>query len=187
MDAADAFECFEMGAEFFVGVVVTAFPHEVEIELAEKIGKGIGIKSFDGFAVACTEANAVVGGSRRALMRIRKSGFKETYSTQLARRDGLGNALEEEAGVRGTGAEESNDPTVTRGMRTEQGEWIDMAAGEQCVDLSFQLCVFGWWSGACERRGRWLFLFRHGVLLRSGCMRLVTEAGYSVQGGWSGG
>jgi hypothetical protein len=47
-------------------------------------------------------------------------------------------------------------------MRTEQGEWIGMAAGEQCVDLSFQVCVFGWCSGACERRGRWLFLFRHG-------------------------
>jgi hypothetical protein len=95
-------------------------------------------------------------------MRIRKSGFKETYSTQLARRDGLGNALEEQAGVCGTGAEEANDPTVTRGMRAEQGEWIGMAAGEQCVDLSFQVCVFGWCSGACERRGRWLFLFRHG-------------------------
>src|ERR1700676_4846452 len=77
MNAADPFERFEVRAEFFVGVVVAAFSHEMEIKLAEKIGERVGVKSFDGFTVAGTKANAIGAGSWRALLRIRKRGFKE--------------------------------------------------------------------------------------------------------------
>ena len=59
-----------MRTQFFVGVVVAAFAHEVKIKLAEEIGKGISVKGFDGSAVAGVKPNAVGIRSGRALMRI---------------------------------------------------------------------------------------------------------------------
>ena len=61
-----------------------AFAHEMEIKLAEKVGEGVGIESFDRFAVAGAVANAVRGGRWRALLRIGKRGFKEAFCAQPA-------------------------------------------------------------------------------------------------------
>src|SRR5712664_2972859 len=47
VNSADAFEGDHVGAEFFVSVVMAALAHEVEIELAEHHGKGIGVEHFE--------------------------------------------------------------------------------------------------------------------------------------------
>ena len=89
MNAANAFERFEVRAHFIVGVVVAAFAHEVKIELAEEIGESVGVASFDCFAVASTVADAVRAGSGSALERIRQRGFKKSFGAQAARGNGF--------------------------------------------------------------------------------------------------
>src|SRR5690242_11164379 len=43
VNAPNAFERYDMGAEFLVSVIVAAFAHEVEVEFAEYNGKSIRI------------------------------------------------------------------------------------------------------------------------------------------------
>jgi len=45
---------------------MAALAHEVEIELAEHDGKGIGIEDFEGFVVVRASLNLVAAGSRGA-------------------------------------------------------------------------------------------------------------------------
>jgi len=44
VNAADAFESNHVGAELFVSVEVAALAHQIQIELAEHNGKGIGVE-----------------------------------------------------------------------------------------------------------------------------------------------
>ena len=184
MHAANSFERSEVGAHFFVHVVVAAFAHEVKIELAEEIGESVSVASFDGFAVTGAIANAVRAGSGCAMERIGQRGFKKSFRAQAARGSGFGGALEEDTGVGGAGAEEANDPAVAGRMRAEQSERIGVAAREQGVDLRFDARIPGWRGSAGVRRGGWLFFVRHGAWLRRG---RLAEAGYSVQGRASSG
>src|ERR1700731_1101681 len=80
MNAADAFECDHVGAEFFVSVVVAALAHQIQIELAENNGKGVGIEDFEGLAEVRASLNLVAArGGRSGLVR-RPSSFEETFA-----------------------------------------------------------------------------------------------------------
>ena len=85
--SAHAFERSQMRAEFFVGVVVATFAHQMQIELAEQIGKGVGVKGFDGFAVARAIANAIRGRRWQPLLRIGKRDFKKAFRAHPTRRE----------------------------------------------------------------------------------------------------
>src|SRR5208282_284918 len=66
------------------------------------------------------------------------------------------------------------------GMRAEDREWIGETAREQGVNASVEMRVFCRRGGAGLRGRSLLFFFSHGALLRSGRMRTMTEAGYSL-------
>ncbi len=65
MNAANAFESNHMGAELFVGVVVTAFAHEIQIKLTEHDRKGIGVENLEGIAGVGSSLNLVTARSGR--------------------------------------------------------------------------------------------------------------------------
>src|SRR5947207_7536248 len=65
VNAADAFECDQVGAEFLVSIVMAALAHQIQIELAEHHGKGIGIEDFEGLAEGRASLNLVDRKSTR--------------------------------------------------------------------------------------------------------------------------
>src|SRR5271169_5087830 len=77
VDTADAFESAEVRAELFVSVIVAAFAHEVDVELGEEIGEGVGIVAFEFLAGAGAEVNAIAGWVRRRVADTGKDGFEE--------------------------------------------------------------------------------------------------------------
>ena len=161
MDATDAFKSFQMRAEFIVRVVVTAFAHEVKIELAEQIRKCVGVQGFGGFPVAGTVANAISGRIGLLAIGFGERGFKEAFRANAIRRDGFGKAFEKNAGLCCAGAKETYDPAIARGrgnrMRTEECEGIGMTTGDEGVDLGVEIRV-----GGAARGGGGLAFFSHG-------------------------
>src|SRR5256885_13107182 len=95
VNAADAFECDQVGAEFLVSIVMAALAHQIQIELAEHHGKGIGIEDFEGLAEGRASLNLVTRrGGWNGLAR-RPGGFEEAFGTKF---DGIANVCGEEGG-----------------------------------------------------------------------------------------
>src|SRR2546421_11325639 len=83
VNAADAFECDYMGAEFFVSVVMAALTHQIQVELAEHNRKGIRIEDFEGLAEVRAPLNLVTcRGRRRGLVR-RPGSFEEAFRAKF--------------------------------------------------------------------------------------------------------
>src|SRR2546423_14064263 len=77
VNAADAFECDQVGAEFLVSIVMAALAHQIQIELAEHHGKSIGIEDFERLAEGRASLNLVTRrGGGDGLAR-RPRGFRE--------------------------------------------------------------------------------------------------------------
>src|SRR5712671_7224715 len=77
IDAADSFESLNVCAELIVGVVVAAFAHEVQIELAEKERERVSIELLEGCAGGKAILNAISGGCGAICLSFGESGFKE--------------------------------------------------------------------------------------------------------------
>lgn len=93
MNAGDTIDSFHVGAEFFVGVVMAAFAHEIKIELREKKRERVSVVGLYRFAVLCVETNAIAGRSRREFADARQNGFKETLGSKLAHGKRFGQAF----------------------------------------------------------------------------------------------
>ncbi len=84
VNAANAFESDDMGAEFFVSVVVAAFTHQVKVELAQNNGEGIGIENLEGIARVHASLNLVTAWRRRSGLVRRPGGFKEPFGAKFS-------------------------------------------------------------------------------------------------------
>src|SRR2546421_3086746 len=81
VNAADAFECDQVGAEFLVSIVMAAPAHQIQIELAEHHGKGIGIVDFEGLAEGRASLNLVTRRGGRKGLGPRPGGCGESLGT----------------------------------------------------------------------------------------------------------
>ena len=61
---ADAVDRFDMRAEFFVGVVMAAFAHQIKIKFGEEKREGVGVVGFEDFVVFRAKPNAIAGRGR---------------------------------------------------------------------------------------------------------------------------
>src|SRR6266849_3210280 len=167
MDATDAFEGFDVRAEFFISVVVAAFAHEMEIEFAEEIGKSVGVESFKGFAVIGAVTDAVGSGTRRGLIRVGQDGFEKALGAQLGCGDFLRGALENHAGFGGVRLKKTNDPAMPgrrpNGVGPEKSERIGVTPGQQRVDLRVLLRLR---SASLRGERRSCLFFGHAVSAR---------------------
>jgi len=147
----DAFECDQVGAEFLVSIVMAALAHQMQIELAEHHGKGIGIEDFEGLAERRASLNLVTRrGGRNGLAR-RPGGFEEAFGRSLTASltlAGGGWLLQRREASRRSKLprpreEEAHRPAVVDGMRTEEGKGIGVAGGKDGIDLRVEARIAG--------------------------------------------
>jgi len=135
--ARDASKSFYVGAEFFIGVIVAAFAHEVKIEVAEEIGEGVGVEDFEGFAVMSPALDFIAGGRGSGGLTGRPRSFEEAFGAEV---DGVGDfcrAFQRNRGFGGPRKENTDGPSAGDGMRPKEGKRIGVASGKECVDLGF--------------------------------------------------
>ncbi len=144
VNATEAFEGNEMSAEFFVGVVMAAFAHEVQIELAENVRKSVGIVNLKGRPIVCSSLDFVTARGRSGGSVGRPSGFEETLGVELhgvddlSRRGGsirCGSGFENDAGLRGPREKKPHNAVSLKKVRAEKGKGIGVAPGDQRIDL----------------------------------------------------
>src|SRR5256885_11504778 len=85
VNAADAFECDQVGAEFLVSIVMAALAHQIQIELAEHHRKGIGIEDFEGLAEGRASLNLVTRRGGGDGMARRAGCVAEAFGTEVDR------------------------------------------------------------------------------------------------------
>src|SRR5712675_1564841 len=83
IDAANPFESLNVCAELIVGVVVAAFTHEVQIELAEEERERVSIELLEGCAGGEAILNAIGGGCGAILLSFGEGGLKEAVGAEL--------------------------------------------------------------------------------------------------------
>src|SRR5258708_16779942 len=166
--AGNAGDGVEMCAKFFVGVVVAAFVHQMKIEVGEQVGKGVRVKDFERFAVVGASLNFVAAGLRGGGLIGGPAGFEEAFRAEfygvgdLCGRDG--GIIENNAGFRRPGKEETNGPSLGDGVRAEDAERVSVLRGEQGVDASVEVRRgFGLRGGSSG--GQIWVLFWHGGVL----------------------
>ncbi len=153
IDAADAFESLSVRAKFVVSVVVAAFAHEVQIEFAENEREGVSIELLEGGAGGKAILKAAAGGGGAILLGFREGGFKESVGTELLCFDDIWLIKETNGGRNRAGIEHANHPAATCGrvdlMRTEQREWIGVAADDERVNglIELRFRRDGGWGG----------------------------------------
>src|SRR5712672_852489 len=81
--ALNAFDGDDMGAHLFVGVVMAAFAHEVQIKFGEDNGKGIRIEYFKRIAEMGAALDFVAAGSRRRELVRGPRSLEESLGTKL--------------------------------------------------------------------------------------------------------
>lgn len=159
--AGDTIDGFDVGAELFVGVVVTAFAHEVEVEFSEEKREGVGVEIFGDFAVTRAEANAIAGRGRGEFTGAGENSFEKTFRTQFAHFQRLGAILENVRFDR-TRLEKADGPAAAfgrfDGMWTENAEGIRVARNEEGIETSAELV-------SCRSFGRSGGFVRHGSIL----------------------
>jgi len=136
---------------------MAAFAHEMEIEVGEEKGKGVGIEEFEGIAGVGAALNFVAAGFRGSGLIGRPDRFEQTLGTKFYGVGNLGGRdngiFEHDAGFGGPGHEEADGPASGNWMGAENAEGIGVLSGEQSVNAGVEV-------GA-----RWLLRGR----LRRGC------------------
>jgi hypothetical protein len=155
VNAGDAVESVEMSAELFVGVVVAAFPDEMEIEVAEERWERVGVVEFAIFAAGGLIEDAVGGRSQARGRDGGEDGFEDARGAEAACGDGLSGAGEEDGGLRGPGKKETDGPgvrsEVRSGMRAEECEGVGVASGKEGVDAGVEFAVLGLVAHRCNQ------------------------------------
>src|SRR5437016_4235294 len=144
VNAPSAFKRYDVSAEFLVSVVMAAFAHEVEIELAQHNGKSIRIESFERIAEVRAPLNLVTARRRRSGLVRWPGSFEEAFRTKFNRVGNFGRSestafnrgrFQGDGGFRGPGQKKAHRPVAVDGMRAEQGNRIGVAGGHNGVDL----------------------------------------------------
>ena len=84
-DAADAFESYDVGAEFFVSVVMAAFTHEIEIEFGKQIRKRVRVVCFPDVAVLVAKPKAITGRGGSGLVWRGRRAISQATSSSYCR------------------------------------------------------------------------------------------------------
>src|SRR5215475_8580459 len=79
----DSIHRFDVGAEFFVRIVVAAFGHQVQIEIAELIGKRIWVVDLERDAFMRAPLNFVAAGLWSGSLAGWPSRFEEAFRTKF--------------------------------------------------------------------------------------------------------
>jgi hypothetical protein len=117
---------------------VAAFAHEVEVELAEQEGEGVGVELFVSGAGGELVLKAIACGWGTILLSFGERCFKETFGTELGCFDYVLRIGETNGGGNCAGMEGANDPAAARGrfdvVRAEDRERIGVAADDERVN-----------------------------------------------------
>lgn len=143
VNAGNSGDGAKMRAEFFVSVVVAALAHEMEIEFADEVRKGVGVVKFERIAAMGAALNFVAARLGRRGLIGRPGGFEKAFGAEF---DGVcdfrgreGGIFENEAGLRGPGQKRANGPAARDGLRAEERERVGAASGKEGVDLRPEL------------------------------------------------
>ena len=144
---------------------MAAFAHEVEIELAEEEGKGVGVVLLVGGAGGEFVLDAVGGWQRALLHGFGEGGFKETFRAELGGVDCGARIGEADGGGGCAGMVSANDPAAAGGgldlMGAEECERIGVASDYEGVDGLIE-GRFLWGGRLCD--GFFDALFRQGCV-----------------------
>src|SRR6266850_147210 len=136
-----------MSAEFFVGVVMAALAHEIEIEFSKYRRECIGVVGFKRHTFVRATLNFVTAGSGRTGLIRRPGGFEESLGAEFHGVGDFGrskgrifddNGLQRNGSCIGPRKEKTDGPPAIEWMRTEESERIGMACGQQGIDLRFE-------------------------------------------------
>jgi len=182
VSAPNAFKRYDVRAEFFVSVVMAAFAHEEEIELAQDDGKSIRIENLEGIAEVRASLNFVTAsGGRSGLVRW-PSGFEEAFRAKFNRVGNFGRSestafncgrFQRDGGFCGPRQKKAHCPVAVNGMRAEERKRIGMAGGKDGVDL----CVEAWIAGSNRR----CVLYGGALLRQGGNLRNLATSGSAVE------
>ena len=76
MDARYSVHSFNVCAQLFVGVVVAALAHQIEIKLRKQIRERIRIVMFKSFAIFSAVSQTITGRRRSVLTEVGKGNFE---------------------------------------------------------------------------------------------------------------
>ena len=142
--AANALNRCDVSAEFFVGVVVTPFAHQMKIEFAEKVRECVGVVHLKRLVVLRPALDLVAAGSGRTGLAGGPGSFKESFGAKLDRirnfRSGDrfsfdGRGIQGDRRFGSPWNEKADGPTAAGRMRTENGEGVGMPPRDERVDL----------------------------------------------------
>ncbi len=161
--AGDTVDSFQVSTEFFVGVVMAAFGHQVKVEVAELEGEGVRIINFKRNAFVRAALNFITTRFGSSGLTRRPGCFEEAFGAEFDSVGDFCRILKGEICLVRPGKEKADGPSVFHGMRTEQRKGIGQARAEQCIDALVHLWFDVRRGLGLQRRRRILF-FRHGSL-----------------------
>src|SRR5437660_1723482 len=88
VDAANSIDGFQVRTEFFIGVVMAAFGHEVKVKIAELMREGVRVVDFEWDAFERAALNFVAGGFGCGGLARGPSRFEKAFGAQFY---GVGN------------------------------------------------------------------------------------------------
>src|SRR2546430_17433621 len=124
IDSGNSIDGLQVRAEFFVGIVVAAFGHEVQVEITEVKREGIRGVEVERKAFVRAALDFVAAGFGRGSLARGPGRFEKTLGAQFYRVGNLRGIAESKICLVGPRNEESNGPTVFNGMWTQKREWI---------------------------------------------------------------
>jgi len=141
--AGDAVDGFDVRAEFFVGVVVATFGHQVQIKIAELMRKRVGVIEFEGDAFMRAALDFVAAGFWNSGLTGGPSRFEEAFGAEFYGVANFRGILKRDMRLIGPGNKESNGPAVFDRMRTEKRKRIGEASPEKRVNARVEFGVAG--------------------------------------------
>jgi len=170
VSTGDSRDGVKVRAKFFVGVKVTAFVHQVKVEVGEEKRESVRVKKFKRFAEMGAALDFVAARFGRSRLIGGPHGFEESLGTKFAgvgnfcRRDGRN--LESDAGFGGPGNEKADGPAGENGMRAENAEGISILSGQEGIGAGIEFRALF----TVHRRGR-----------RSGCFDVFGRQGWILR------
>src|SRR5204862_8030367 len=116
IDSGNSIDGLQVRAEFFVGIVVAAFGHEVQVEITELKREGIRVVEFERNAFVRAALNFVAAGVGRGSLARGPGRFEKPLRAEFYRVGDFRVIAEGEIGLVGSRDEGSKRATIINGM-----------------------------------------------------------------------